>query len=71
MQTGPWTIKQIGVDSNNFWMDKAKIKSDIFHTIQSMQAQEGISMAPEIYNWSTGTSGLGFMEQATRLMHRK
>ena len=52
-------------------VDKANPKSEILNRISNLKAQGGIKMYAEVYRWFTETSGLGFMEQAAKLMDPK
>ena len=39
--------------------------------IHNLEALGGVRMYAEVYKWFTETSGLWFMEEASRLMHPK
>ena len=68
---GGEVIEQLGSDLSFLLNDKANIGSDILRRIQNVENHAGIRMYAEVYKWFTETSGLGLMEQATRLIAPK
>ena len=68
---GGQVVEQLGSYLRFLLIDKAKIGSDILRRIQKVENHGGIRMYAEVYKWFTETSGLGLMEQASRLMAPK
>lgn len=64
-------IEQLGSDLSFLLIDIAQIGSDILRRIQKGESHGEIRMYVEVYKSFTETSGLGLMEQATRLMTPK
>ena len=68
---GGQVVEQLGSDLSCLLIDKSKIGSDILRRVQNVESHGGIRMYAEVYKWFTETSGLGLMEQASRLMAPK
>ncbi|MDA8609375.1 zinc finger domain-containing protein, partial [bacterium] len=64
-------LDELDRDLSFILIDRAKIGSDVLSRIHNLQALGGVRMYAEVYKWFTETSGLGLMEEASRLMHPK
>ena len=64
-------LQQINDDLSFILIDRANLGSYILNRIQNLQSLGGVRMYAEVCKWFTETSGLGLMEQSSKLMHPK
>ncbi len=57
----------MGDASQDIW--KVKIEAEAYRKIKAIPQGRGIKPSGVFYRWFTDVSGLGFVEQARRLMH--
>ena len=62
-------LDELNSDLSFILIDRAKIGSDVLSRIHNLQSLGGARMYAEVYKWFAETSGLGLMEEASRLMH--